>query len=253
MPKREKQEIFAITQRPFSGNELDPINEQPYVGIFQPGTDRLDYNLAGFLLEYAREAGVTVGMEMGSFEERQRRESSLFRAEWDAGQLPSSLQRRGGRKPRPREAAAYHWIEAIFVSLASAGSVGAISRALVDYAKTRRSSVHLRFRGVDIDLKQHPDPAEEIARMLKTLRADADIEETSPTPRPARRSHVRTDAELLAALAEVPREPDGTVPIRRAAKALGSGPNRARRLLAEAGLLRPLAAAERPPSASKES
>ena len=48
----------------------------------------------------------------------------------------------------------------------------------------------------------------------------------------------RTDAELTAALAELPREPDGTVPIRRATAALGCGPDRARRLLAAAGLLR---------------
>jgi hypothetical protein len=48
----------------------------------------------------------------------------------------------------------------------------------------------------------------------------------------------RTDAELTAALAGLPREPDGTVPIRRATAALGCGPDRARRLLAAAGLLR---------------
>jgi hypothetical protein len=48
----------------------------------------------------------------------------------------------------------------------------------------------------------------------------------------------RTDADLIAALADVPREPDGTVPVRRAAAALGTGPDRARRLLAASGLLR---------------
>ncbi|HVQ91516.1 MAG TPA: hypothetical protein VMU51_10815 [Mycobacteriales bacterium] len=48
----------------------------------------------------------------------------------------------------------------------------------------------------------------------------------------------RTDAELTAALAELPRESDGTVPIRRATAALSCGPDRARRLLAGAGLLR---------------
>lgn len=52
------------------------------------------------------------------------------------------------------------------------------------------------------------------------------------------RAPARTDAELMAALAELPREPDGTVPIRRATAALGCGPDRARRLLAAAGLLR---------------
>src|SRR6185369_11337740 len=34
---------------------------------------------------------------------------------------------------------------------------------------------------------------------------------------------VRTDEDLLLALAEVPRDPDGTVPVRRAAAALGTG------------------------------
>jgi hypothetical protein len=54
----------------------------------------------------------------------------------------------------------------------------------------------------------------------------------------AKPAGTRTDAELLAALADVPRDPDGTVPVRRAKGALGTGPDRARRLLADAGLLR---------------
>lgn len=48
----------------------------------------------------------------------------------------------------------------------------------------------------------------------------------------------RSDDELIAALADVPRDGDGTVPIRRAAKALGCGPGRAKRLLTGQGLLR---------------
>jgi hypothetical protein len=56
--------------------------------------------------------------------------------------------------------------------------------------------------------------------------------------RTAGRRPARTDAELTAALAGLPREPDGTVPIRRATAALGCGPDRARRLLAAADLLR---------------
>ena len=48
----------------------------------------------------------------------------------------------------------------------------------------------------------------------------------------------RTDTELIGALETLPREADGTVPVRRAAKALGTGPDRARRLLSQAGLLR---------------
>ncbi len=58
---------------------------------------------------------------------------------------------------------------------------------------------------------------------------------TATKPRTPR----RTDAELTAALAEVPRDADGTVPVRRAAAALGCGPDRARRLLTAQGLLRP--------------
>jgi hypothetical protein len=48
----------------------------------------------------------------------------------------------------------------------------------------------------------------------------------------------RTDEQLLAVLADLPRDPDGNVPVRRAAAALGTGPDRARRLLTQAGLRR---------------
>lgn len=51
---------------------------------------------------------------------------------------------------------------------------------------------------------------------------------------------VASDEELLAVLANtkrVPRDADGTVPVRRAARALGTGPDRARKLLDRAGLL----------------
>jgi hypothetical protein len=57
------------------------------------------------------------------------------------------------------------------------------------------------------------------------------------TPR-KRRTGIRTDTDLTAALAELPRDADGTVPVRRAAAALRTGPDRARRLLRNAGLLR---------------
>ena len=56
----------------------------------------------------------------------------------------------------------------------------------------------------------------------------------------AGRPKPKTDAQLLAALRQpkrVPRDPDGTVPITRAVKLLGCGPDRARRLLDQAGLL----------------
>ncbi|GFJ91058.1 DUF2637 domain-containing protein [Phytohabitans rumicis] len=56
----------------------------------------------------------------------------------------------------------------------------------------------------------------------------------------------RTDAALLAVLETVRRDRDGTVPVRRAAKALGTGPDRARRLLADAGLLKGPATVDTP-------
>jgi hypothetical protein len=65
---------------------------------------------------------------------------------------------------------------------------------------------------------------------------------TAGAPRTAR----RPDADLIAALAGVPRDPDGTVPIRRAAAALGCGTGRARRLLTGQGLLRTPPAATTP-------
>jgi Protein of unknown function (DUF2637) len=49
---------------------------------------------------------------------------------------------------------------------------------------------------------------------------------------------VRSDEQLLATLAELPRDRDGKVSVRRAAAALGTGPDRARRLLTQAGLRR---------------
>jgi hypothetical protein len=48
----------------------------------------------------------------------------------------------------------------------------------------------------------------------------------------------RSDEHLLAQLADLPRDRDGKVAVRRAAAALGTGPDRARRLLAQAGLRR---------------
>ncbi|ONH23560.1 hypothetical protein BL253_32755 [Pseudofrankia asymbiotica] len=59
---------------------------------------------------------------------------------------------------------------------------------------------------------------------------------TSRTAKPGTKR--RTDAELIAALAGVPRNADGTVPIGRMVSALSCGPDRARRLLAAQGLLR---------------
>jgi hypothetical protein len=61
---------------------------------------------------------------------------------------------------------------------------------------------------------------------------------TSPRSAGRRKAAARTDEHLLAALADLPRDPDGNVPVRRAAAALGTGPDRARRLLTQAGLRR---------------
>lgn len=66
------------------------------------------------------------------------------------------------------------------------------------------------------------------------------VPETAPEPVATRAAKAKTDAQLLAALRNlrrVPRDPDGTVPIRRAARTLEIGPDRAKRLLTEAGLL----------------
>jgi hypothetical protein len=86
-------------------------------------------------------------------------------------------------------------------------------------------------------------------------RATAVGRRRTSTARPGRtgrgsgtRTAARTDAELIAVLADVPRAADGTVPVRRAAAALGTGPDRARRLLAETGLLRRTASTEDPPA-----
>ena len=49
----------------------------------------------------------------------------------------------------------------------------------------------------------------------------------------------RSDAELLEQLATLPRDESGSISVRRAAAALGTGPDRARRLLTQAGLRQP--------------
>lgn len=75
--------------------------------------------------------------------------------------------------------------------------------------------------------------------LVEPAPAEAPVVATRRTrPERVRRTGTRTDDRLIAALADVPREADGSVPVRRAAAALGTGPDRARRLLATAGLLR---------------
>lgn len=63
-----------------------------------------------------------------------------------------------------------------------------------------------------------------------------------PAPGTAGARPPRSDEQCRALLTYpelVPRDPDGFVPVKQAARALGCGPDRARRLLQHAGLLRP--------------
>jgi len=89
---------------------------------------------------------------------------------------------------------------------------------------------------------QHEQPAPAtVAAQGSASRSDAaaGLPHTNPATH-ARRgagSAQRSDADLIEAVKRLPRNPDGTVPVRRAAKALRTGPDRARRLLREAGLL----------------
>ncbi|MBX6721719.1 MAG: hypothetical protein IRY92_00565 [Dactylosporangium sp.] len=54
----------------------------------------------------------------------------------------------------------------------------------------------------------------------------------------------RSDAELLEQLREMPRDESGSISVRRAAAALGTGPDRARRLLTQAGIRQPAVAGD---------
>jgi len=95
-----------------------------------------------------------------------------------------------------------------------------------------------------------PAPA---APVPPVLQPPADTDPVTPEPRTAVEGSDRTDPAgtgtkdfapepVIRALLEhptyVPRDADGTVPIQRAVKALRIGPGRAKRLLAELGLLR---------------
>ena len=111
---------------------------------------------------------------------------------------------------------------------------------------------------VSDDSRPAPVPAVVAPPLVQPSRTGPTTGGRTGTPGPARtgrragtrtagRRPARTDAELTAALAGLPREPDGTVPIRRATAALGCGPDRARRLLATAGLLRTTDTSTPPP------
>jgi Protein of unknown function (DUF2637) len=92
--------------------------------------------------------------------------------------------------------------------------------------------------------RQEPSPPQgEPADRAGTPDADRAGTPRAGTPR----AGVRPDAELIAALAGVPRDPDGKVPVRRAVAALSCGPSRARRLLAAEGLLRDAGSGGVPP------
>jgi hypothetical protein len=83
-----------------------------------------------------------------------------------------------------------------------------------------------------------PEPVRVIEAVKPVRKNGAAVRRTVPkTVRP-----VRPDEELLAILSYpelVARDPDGTVPVRRAARELGCGVDRARKLLRDTGLLSP--------------
>ncbi|OHV44904.1 DUF2637 domain-containing protein [Pseudofrankia sp. BMG5.36] len=85
-----------------------------------------------------------------------------------------------------------------------------------------------------------PTPTPTTERTAKRVPARTGRTQTSTPRNPDRkRAPQRTDADLIAALRDLPRAPDGTVPVRRAAAALGIGHQRATRLLDTAGLRTP--------------
>ena len=84
-----------------------------------------------------------------------------------------------------------------------------------------------------------PQPAEPEAEPEPEPQPPAGVPvQHAPIPAEPQAAPDRTDADLLVQLRRLPRKPDGSVPIQRAAKALGVGSGRAKRLLTEAGLLR---------------
>lgn len=87
---------------------------------------------------------------------------------------------------------------------------------------------------------QATEPASALPQERKTTTADKPVNRSPKQPKKtkATRSKTRTDADLKALLAEINRDEDGTVPVRRAARELKCGPDRARRLLTDAGLLK---------------
>jgi hypothetical protein len=120
------------------------------------------------------------------------------------------------------------WLTVTLGPLAVDGLMVMSAAALV--AGRRRTGPRPPLRDADRTGRsaQHPRPVH------RANQVPAKAEGTGTSTRTLR----PTDGALKTVLARVRRESDGTVPVRRAAKALGTGPDRARRLLAEAGLLR---------------
>lgn len=150
--------------------------------------------------------------------------------------------------------AAYHALDAAGVTLGEVRGGWAVVVAVSAVPPVMLGLVGHLHALVSEDHRAAPTPATRPTPKPAT----SDQTETSRPPRTggrtaartgtrtAGRKPARTDAELAAALAELPREPDGTVPIRRATAALGCGPDRARRLLADNGLLRTATTAPTP-------
>jgi hypothetical protein len=138
-------------------------------------------------------------------------------------------------------------------------------KALADFGGDKlRASLYVAQYDLDriaAELCEQADHAAAVADIATDLRAGLNVSapaRTAPAaaedtaapakPRQARNGATKSkrastakpitsDADLLARLAEVERDEDGTVPIRRAARELGTGPGRAKRLLTSAGLL----------------
>lgn len=126
-------------------------------------------------------------------------------------------------------------IGALIGPLAVDGLMAVCSGALVALSRARREQAVIETASEPDAVLASPDRNEIPASVPA-----APVRPSRPR-RPARRTEVRhgdrSDEELLALLATVPRKDDGTVPVRTAREALGVGTDRASRLLLAAGLL----------------
>ena len=104
----------------------------------------------------------------------------------------------------------------------------------------KRADHTAAVEAIEADLKRHSATDQSTP---ETTQATATVTATKPKravkkTRTKAAKATRTDAQLLDILTNVERDQDGTVPVRRAARELGCGPDRARRLLTKAGLLK---------------